>query len=89
MTLAEDSNKVDNIVTGSMKLLQDIYTEGILSQQHLIHLPASDETTVSGRKAIVYQQSSPEVQKHWIASLPSVRFITSISVSNRLGVSTH
>lgn len=74
MALAEDRGKVDNIVTGSMELLQNIYSGGILSQQHLRHLPPVDVPVDS--KQQVYQMPSLDTQRHWIASLPSVRFIS-------------
>jgi Phosphatidate cytidylyltransferase, mitochondrial len=81
MALAEDSNKVDNIVSGSMQLLQDIYTEGILSQERMRYLSLSDDRTASSQKGIAYQTPSPEMQRHWVASLPSVRSIILVSLS--------
>lgn len=76
MTVAEDSNKVENIVTGSMDLLQEIYSRDILSHEHLPFLSlAHADTAATLTNDPVYHMPSLDTQRHWVASLPSVRLI--------------
>lgn len=73
MALAEDSNKVDNIVSGSMGLLQDIYTKAILKHDTFNEV-TPPLTTGRSRSTDELQMPSLSTQQRWVASLPAVRF---------------
>ena len=72
MALAEDSKKVDNIVTGSMSILREIYSPEVLSQAGLQQMSIPQHNTMPAQGE-VYQVPSTDTQRRWISSLPSVR----------------
>lgn len=74
MGLAEDSNKVDNIVSGSFQQLENIYSTDTLSNKHLQHLTQTKDTAAARDAGELYQMPALDTQRQWVASLPSVRF---------------